>query len=466
MWKIFAASVILVLSLLLIAGCETPQPIPVATPTRTPVIPTPTPTLTPTMTPTSTPTRTPTPTPTLPPNLVLPPSPEKASDWLSLPADLYFVRNGHINIWLAEGTHIEIPLLAEDSNESVHSYRVTPDGRFIAYITTSGKLYRLDRATWEHTFLPTSGYLIEQNETYFMLTVDGNHIYYIAWGTQPSTASSPQSATPSGTILSINAQQPRALQKVIGYCQGVGDTPCLDFALSPDERQIAFLDGHGSWLTNIESANPRFLAPYGDDVVVTDLSWSPNGRWLLLSGDTSQAFLFDTTIVEPIPQTVQLCDKPCEIEQSWAANTLWFIIKEAAQACLVEVNPDTIVNDQSDIMSRICQMDGWGLQPTELHALQDNRILFLHRGCESPCEGPAAGLYIRNEDNTIYPVALTKDVDGTTYWTSDGSAFLYAGTTDLTRRIGLLQESTYWDVTTILRDSTGFVWGEPSSAVQ
>ncbi|TFG73462.1 MAG: hypothetical protein E4H27_00730 [Anaerolineales bacterium] len=451
----------MVLALLLVTGCGTPLPIPAATATRTPVVPTPTPTLTPTMTPTSTPTRTPTPTPTLPLNLVLQPVPEAVSTWFPLPADLFFLHNGRINIWLAEGAHIEVPLLAEDNKESVHSYVVTPDGRFITYITTSGKLYRLDRATWEHTLLPTSGYLVKQNAPYFMMTDDGNHIYYTAWGTQPSTASSPQSSAASGTILGINALQPRALQNVIGYGEGIGDIPCLDFKLSPDERHIAYLDGHGGWLSTIDGNAPLFLAPHGD-TLLTDILWSNDGRGLLLSGDTAQALWIDISANEPLTQVIQLCNMPCVItEKRWSANNLWLIVTDA-QSCLVEVDVETIANNQPDLLNRICQMDGWDLKPTSLYTLLDNRIIFMHGGCGAQCAGPTAGLYMFNQDKTIYPLALTEAGDSTTYWTPDGSTFLNVSRTNPTRTVGLLNTPAYWDVTVLLRDSTSFVWGQPS----
>ena len=459
MWKVLAFSFILLLALLLVTGCETPLPIPEATATRTPVVPTPTPTLTPTMTPTPTPTHTPTPTPTLPPGLILQPIPDVVSAWLPLPSNLFFLRNGRINIWLAEGAHIEVPLLAEDNLEAVYSFEVTPDGRFIAYMTTSGKLYRLDRATWEHTLLPTSGYLIEQNASSYVMTDDGNSIYYIAWGTQPSTASSPKSDTTSGTILRMNAQQPRMLQKVVGYCEGIGDIPCVGFILSPDERQIAYLDGHGGWLAPIDGSAPLFLTPHGE-TLLTDMLWSPDGRWLLLSGDSVQSVLVDTSSSEVLIQAIQLCDMPCSItEKSWSGNNLWLIVKDG-QSCLIEVDVATIANNQPALLNQICQMDGWDLDPIALDTLLDNQIFFKQNGCGAQCAGPSAGLYRINQDNTITPVALTDTGDSKTYWTTDGSAFLYTSQTNPTRTVGLTDPPAYWDVTSLLSDSASFVWGE------
>jgi hypothetical protein len=458
-WYILTASV-LILLLSFNSGCQTPEIIPTPTPTRTPVIPTLTPTLTPTITPSPTPTQTPTSTPTLPANLVLPPGAQPITDWLPLPADLYFLHNGRINIWLAEGMHLEIPLLSEDNSASVHSYRVAQDGRYIAYITTTGKLYKLDRATFEHTFIPTSGYLIEANTAQFEMTDDGKFIYYVAWGTQPSTISSPRSPSPSGTILGVNTQQPQNLQTVIGFCQGIGDVPCIVLTLSPTEDRIGYIDGQGIWLATTETQSTHLLTPHSGTAIYTHLTWSPDGRWLLINSDNHEFLLFDTQRGDSLAYPLILCEIPCDVSWSWASNNLWFIIKDASQACLVEVSPEKILNNQTEFENRICQLDTWELLPSTIQAFRDNRVAFLNQGCEKPCVGVTSGLYVRNEDNTLIPIALSDQVDGTVTWNSDGSAFLFVSSKDAVRQIGLLNSQSFWDVTGILRDGSAFQWGE------
>lgn len=447
---------------IIFTGCQTPEPGPTPTPTRTPIIPTATPTVPATPTPTLTPTLTPTPTPTLPPNLVLPPIPQSPSGWPPIPVDLFYLRNGRLNIWLAEGSHSEIPLLSQDNTSAVHSYHISTDGRFVAYVTSSGKLYILDRATWEHTYIPTSGYLVSQDTTAFTLSDDGNLIIYLAWGTQPSTASSPKSSLPSGTLLSIDTRHPKKMQNVLGFCQGVGDKPCVTFTLSPDEQRLAYVDGHGVWLGALDGEKARVITPHVGNITYSKLSWSPDSRWLLIHDNANNIAVYDTSRPELSPVPVQICKGVCDIRVSWAAYTLWFIIDEIHQSCLSEVNPENVRDGQLDIVNTICQVDGWDLQPVALQAFPDNRVFFLNRGCTRPCEGPAPGLYLRHLDNGITPITLLDDIDGTTVWAVDGSAFLFTSKNVTIRRIGVLNSPAYWDVTSQLQGSYAFQWGEPT----
>lgn len=457
---------ILILCLLFCAGCMTPEVVPTPTPTRTPVVPTATPTLTPTPTPTLTPTPIPSPTPTVPPDLVLPATPQTVTAWAPLPSDLYFIRNGRINIWQTEGAHVEIPLLTEDQQTSIHSFQVTKDGRTIAYLTSTGKLYKLDRATWEHTFLPTSGYLLEVDNALYEMTGDGNQLYYIAWGTQPSTASSPPLFSASGTVLGLNLQNPNALQNVVGFCRGTEMVPCKSLALSPDESRLAYIDSQGVWLKVIDQGEAQLIVPQTPDIPFTALAWSPNARWLVVQTGSPEIVLLDTLNTNVQPQFVRLCDFDCQTETSWAADSLWFIIREAAQACLVEVNPATAADNQVEIVNRVCQYQNWSLVPTMLQAFPDRSISFLQQGCSGTCDGPVTALYRLDSSLAMHPVAMGLDADGTVTWNEDSSAFLYSSHEGGTRYIGILNPPNYWNVTSLLSHGTHFQWGATASMNQ
>jgi hypothetical protein len=452
------------LCILLISACQTPTVAPTSTPTRTAIIPTATPTPVPSSTPTLTPTSTPTPTPTLPPNLVLQPTAQPLWDWIELPANLFYLRDGRINVWMVEGTHVEIPLLSEDNAADVIRYRITPDGRYIAYVTSTGKLYRLDRATWEHTFMPTSGHLIERGTAFFEITRNGEEIIYLAWGTQPSSASTPLSTEASGTILAIDALQPHSKQQIIGFCQGSNDIPCQEFSLSPDENTVAYIDSLGGWLVPRNGEKPLLVAPHTVEDNYVDMSWSPDSRWLLLRRDDQQVTLLDTKDTAFTPVTIALCRNPCELAFSWTTDTLWYTNQQKTPACLSEINPGALFADQTNgqlnVTQVICQMDSGELRPYAPYALTNNKVYFLQRGCEEPCAGPSPGLYVRNSDNTIFPVALGMNADGIIKWTNEGSAFLFASSSSETRYLGLLNIPGYWDVTSLLQQTHSFEWDE------
>ncbi|MDF1515037.1 MAG: hypothetical protein P1S60_14595, partial [Anaerolineae bacterium] len=411
-------------------------------------------------TPTPLPTNTPTPTPTLPPDLVLPASPQLLGSFAPLVADLYYIRHGRLNIWLAEGSHSEIPLLAEDNFAEVHSYRITGDGRYAVYVTTTGQLYALDRATWEQTFIPTSGYLIHNHTAHFEINRDGSHIIYIAWGVQPSSASAPQNNANSGTILAIDTHTPHQTQTVIGYCQGNSDIPCSGFRISPDETRLAYSDSLGVWMVPIHGGEAQRIAAHPGSDPYTELLWSGNGNWLLLRNQSLEIYLYENVEADPASTVFNLCVQPCSIESQWAAEKLWFIINYGEQGCLQFVDPNQALEGQVGVTQPICEVNGFPLQPSGLSHISNQQISILNQGCDGECNGLYSGVYTHREDFSLYPIALGIS-KGSVIWTGDGAVFLLIDKVGAAKAVGWISGNSYWDVSTLLKDGHAFQWGQP-----
>ena len=457
-----------------LSACEIPgTPTPTPTPTRTPILPTATPTLTPTPTPTATPTVTPTPTPTLPPGLLLPVQAVEPQGWPALPTELYFLRGGRIWVWLAEGGALDaIPIAAEEEavadDGAILAYRVTPDKRFIVYITDAGKLYVFDRALREHTYVPTAGRLIEELADSpgiaFEITPDGHYLIYVAWGVQPTLPDTPGTATaypPYGTILALDLTDVRQPERELGFCNSTTVAKCTGLTLAPDGSQLVYEDSSGVWLTPLEVPEPRLVLPREEDPGWHFTAWAPNSRWLILKAQSEQGAalaLFNIATEQLIPIDIS-CPQDCHITLSWGEQSIWVSTDSPEQGCLYEIQP---ASDEStlEITYGKCLIDSWALHPTSPLALPDGWVAFVHRGCGVNCDGPAPGLYFLGPEESTRPIALLDDAEGSALWTADASAFLYFDPENRPYRLGVTGSMGFWDVSRALEGAHTFHWGE------
>ncbi|MBN1874175.1 MAG: hypothetical protein JXA33_08085 [Anaerolineae bacterium] len=458
--------------ILLLVGCQTPEPFPTPTPTRTPILPTPTPTPTPTLTPTATPTITPTPTPTLPPGLILPPQATKLETWVSLPANLYFLRDGRIQQWLAEGqTLVEIPVAEEIGNDTILSYRITSDQRYITYLTSEARLYVLDIAGQQHTYLPTAGRLLSGYGPAFEITPDGRYVIYLAWDVSPTegkgmsgVAAPVSDQTPFGTILALQPQSPRQRQLTLGICTGTETRPCTGFILSPDGSQVTFTTAHGLWRTQvITGTQSELLLPYPEEANFSwrPRAWSPDNHWLLVEVTQNASrslalFNFQRGEITPIPNTT--CITECRLEAVWNASILWISRLVEGESCLYRLVPDEAGVDS---IYHLCQAEQWSLRATSPHALPDGWVAFVHQGCGATCPGPAPGIYFLGPDTLLHPIALLPEAEGHALWTDDGSAFIYFDLQNRPRYLGMSNGAGFWDVQAQLAGTSDFYWGQP-----
>jgi hypothetical protein len=450
---------IMLLLIVMATGCETPTIAPTPTPTRTPVLPTPTPTHTPTPTPTATPTITPTPTPTLPPGLLLPPQPTELQGWPALPTDLYFLRDGKIWMWLAEGGALEsVPVAVE--GETVRAYRVTQDKRYILYVTNADKLYIFDRAQWQHTHVPTAGRLIDDWGVFFDVTPDAHYLVYLAWGIQP-TAETVTDGNLFGTVLAIELTNLRQAQRILGFCASAGDTGCVGVHLAPDGSLVAYEDGAGLWLTALDKPEPRLVLSPTETPPWRFKDWAPNSRWLIVEARTAEGTLLgllNATTGEISPIGDVACVEDCHIGLSWGSQSLWLFTDTPQRGCLFQIQP-AFGDTPMSMPYETCALDQWALHPASPLALPDGWIAFVHRGCGDGCPGPAPGLYFLGPDVAAHPIALLDQNDGIALWALDGSAFLYFDAENRPCRLGVTSGTGFWDVSHPLEGAHTFQWG-------
>ncbi len=458
-------NVVLLLMLIgswVLSGCQMADPSPTPTPTRTPIVPTDTPTLTPTVTPTPTPTATPTPTPTVPPGLELPATPEAATDWPVLPADLYFLREGRLWQWLAEGTSLaSLPMVDAAPDEQIIAYRVTRDGQYILYVTSGGQLYRFDHAAWQHTLIPTSGHLLHKGLPAFALTPDEKTLIYLAWDVMPANHNIVGDADTFGTLLALDLDNPRALQIPLGVCEGSPERACGTMTVSPDGRQLAWLDRHGLWITSLVTPTliPTPTLAYPPEEQWGWLQWSPDSRWLAYDVRTAVSetvAILPLTSPTPIVASALPTDLSAATTFAWDASGLWVAQDRTEGGCLYHLRPSA---GEVTISTQLCQINGWPLHPREPHPLPDGQLAFLHSGCGETCPGPGAGVYVWDGSQAPHPLALLTGPGGYTLWTKNGRAFLYQDASGEAVRLAQRDEGHLWDVRSPLAQAHDFQWG-------
>ncbi len=454
-------------SLVLLFGCQTSEPSPTPTPTRTPILPTATPTLSPTPTPTATATPTLTPTPTLPPGLKLPTTPVAPDpDTLPpLPTDLYFLRDGQLWVWLAEGGQFQSIPTANDGTHNILDYRITADKRYIAYVTDNDELYLFDRAQWQHMHIPTSGRLINENKVYFDVTSDSLKLIYAAWGVQLSTGDShPTNTQDFATFLMIDLENPLQIQNSLGICVSTEDKICQGFDLSAEGEQIIYTDGRGIWLRNLSEPEPRLLLSYEEHTPWEPLSLSADHQWLLLKsspGNTPTFALLSLESADIFVVPNSGCPN-CRIEASWGTEGLWLSKDNELEGCLQKLSPNE-ADPSLQPTYQLCQAGEWALHPTSPYTLPDGWVAFIHRGCGTDCPGPAPGIYFLAPDEQMHPIALMPEVQGTLLWGAEGAAFIYFDQNNAPKYIGTTDTNGFWDVHLKLQNAHTFQWDQPTS---
>lgn len=474
-------------------ACQPVEPEATPTATRTPILPTATATPVPTSTPTPTPTITPTPTPTLPPGLVLPTSAVPTNVCPPLPADLYFLyptghkRGGELWVCLAEGGAPQmIP-----TDQTVWDYEVSDDRRQVTYVTDEGRVVILDRALAQETLIPTSGRIIEGGSATLTLTRDGNELIYLGWGVQLDPGPM-LSSSGSGVLFSVSALSPTLQQTVLGNCSGQEGRPCEGFLLSPSEERIALADSRGIRLVSrsLDSGTPN--ADAGDTVptgggesgylglrqetesTLALHSWSPDGRWLLLSNsrsptdqlDTSPAFTLLSTNAVDIPiEFTALCPPGCQVAAAWARSSegakLWLTWDAALEGCIASVDTGNLGTDMIAVRpeNRICEAQTLALHPsspivgsaaTSLGGL----IAFLQPS------GPriATGIYALDVQAALRGVALLPETTDQVLWSAGGKAFLSMNAHEEALQIGSPATAALWDVQQLLDGAKSFTW--------
>ncbi len=396
--------------------------------------------------------------PTLPPDLILPPRPSLLQDWPALPADLFFLREGKVWLWLAEGGSLEsLPVAVE--GEQVLSYRVTKDQRFILYVTDAGKLYAFDRAQWQHTFIPTAGRLIDARGIYFDVSPDIRSLVYLAWDVRP-TAETITESLGFGTVLAIELSTLRKPQRMVGFCSATEQAACGGVYLAPNGNLVAYEDGAGLWLSALDNPTPRLASSSTETESWRFKDWSPDSRWLILERQNEQGTLIGllngvTGSIFPI--TAIPCGEDCRLELSWGTQNLWISTDTSQQGCLYQIQPP-VGNMPLTITYQTCALGPWALHPVSPLACPSGGVAFVHHGCGDDCPGPAPGLYLLESAENVRPIALLDDKEGYTLWTADGAAFLYLNTGGQALRLGLTDGSGFWDVSRPLAGAHAFYW--------
>lgn len=444
---------------LMFLSCQPETPMPTATPTRTPVIPTAMPTETPTPTRSPTPTLTPTPTPTLPPGLVLPSTPSIPDGWPSLPSNLYFLREGDLNIWLAEGEHVSsIPLPADAVEEDVLTYRISPDGQSIFYVTTGGSLYWFDRAAWSNTRLPTTGRLIHNDRAFFDFTPDGSRLIYLAWGVQPTAEHQRLSLDSAGTLLVMDLNDPRQPQVELAFCEGNDEMPCGGFAMAPNGSALVMSDLQGTHFIGLDSEDMvpferlTFASEASDDL----LGWSSDSQRFVLAHHTAEGggvTIYNTELTDASPLYLPLCASSCKINIGWRNSELWAAIRQPDDGCLFHyVMNEPVPSSPEEIA---CAAPSLELRPADVAVLADTAIAFLHQG--SPAL--SSGLYLYRPDvGDLTPIALLSDTIERMIWSWDDSAFIVFDAEGSPQALGWIDRGVLLNVGARLDAATRLRW--------
>ena len=413
-------------------------------------------------TPTSTPT--PTPTPRRATTVVFPTEAVQPSGWPALPFDLYFLRVGRLWRWPAAGGTLEkVRAPGAPISEQVE-YRLSPDERYLAYLTSGSYLYVLDRRTGEQVF-PTprvrsqavheyafsvdGAYLLYVNpadELYlvelatgdiraipvidhpeqFTLAADDRYLVYLS--VPPPALSACKDnlmALPDlpqerricyGTLYAVDLQNPDVPYD-LGFCGPAegweARIGCLGFLLSPDGKQLAFADDRGVWFSQIPEGNPRRVAsqPFARGVdewnnLYIPWEWFPEGRRILAKAICFQkhtlAVLEADLPEQALPDTS--CLEDCHVEWAWGEGGLW-VSPVPGELYQARVAPDGVW----EIVPSMLDTQKRRLWPTQLKALPDGKVAFAHQRC-AVAEGgadpwPAPGLFVLEPGGSVRRVA-------------------------------------------------------------
>ncbi len=513
--------ILLLLWGLTLAGCTAPAPEATPTPTRTPqaldvtatalpiLVPTATPTPTPTNT--ATPTNTPTPTPT--PIPTFPPMAQEPQGWPALPHDLFFLKEGRLWVWPAQGQNLEsLDLPAGQEKEQIIDYRIAPDGLRAVGLSDANHFYAFDRISQTVSLLPTAGYLRGRDgNAHFEISADGQRLIYIAWGVQPGSgpAYSVSQVLPGapdyGTVMELPLAHPER-SETLGFCAAIRaagvERPCYGLAVGP-QRQVIYADGRGIWAAGAiltpppavdasgsplptptpparptAATGPRMIAPQrsvtGDECgFYQPEAISPDGQWTLLRARCTEGTILAVIQnsggpIYELPATH--CNVACEISAAWGPEGLWIGSSQRGNPSgalqLYQMSfaaaPQPVYTLGSDIVGPV-----W---PTQLHPLTNGQIGFAHQACAA-CPGMEAGIYFLNADRTISrgaslpickpdtpaPVCWIEH-QGSVSWPADGSTFLYQDAEKNPALLGFTDNVTLWDVREKLKGARSFTW--------
>lgn len=402
--------------------------------------------------------------------------------WPSLPADLFFVRDGRLWRWPAEGGALEeLPMAEGEESDQVIAYRLTSDGQTVAFRTSADRLYVLDVATGALTFIPTTGELAEEPERWlyapfsnwtFDITADGRYVVYVGRGDETVVRAAevvdPETQHEVGVAEAYEGEG----WKMGGFA---------GFAISPDGTEVAFTDGWGVWIVELPDGEQRLVVEheFGPGAfkwvrVYIPVEWSPDGRWLWAwaPGYEEGGFphIIDTHrghVVE-LPSVENLVYG--EFEAAWGPTGLWVSdvwptwgskpYREYGILYKAEVGDEGTL----EMTVRISETAAGALHAAGPHPLPGGGVGFAHQplGEDPDRPSPEAGVYFWEPDGSLRFMAplpvLSWRLKRTVYWVDDGSAFLFAGGED-PFLLGLTDGSALWDVRELLKGAGWFEWG-------
>ena len=454
-------------------GCAAPTALsPTSTPTRTPVLPTAT------ATPTLTPTPTPTATPTLPPVLVLAPTPEMLGHWVRLPSDLYYLQDGRISHWLTEGgVNKELPAAQEAESNAILEYRLSASGRMLLYVTDQQQLYVMDRATWTHESIPTSGKLLGRTGAYFELSPDDRYLLYLAWGVTSAAEATPAAGTEPepedgqavGTIRMVDRLSPRSPESEIAVCYASDQVDCAGFVLAPDGARIAVHDSRGVQIVSLPQGEQVISVELPEAARVEALAWSNDGTHLVVTllsaGGNSLAVIDGETgfAIDLVP-LYAMCNGTCELEATWTDDTVWSVYPQAPGGCIAR-GPLVAGDDSQWPDTQVCELEGRPFDPAHPHPTAAGGLAFLQRDCGGACPDPPSGIYFMDPTGEVTPIALLDPEFARTaqvIWSPGAAAFLVLDTDGVPRYLGIAAGDGFWDLQDALVGARSIRW-EPST---
>ncbi len=382
-----------------------------------------------------------------------------------MPAELFFRRDETLWLCPAEGgAPAPIPMMEGTQDNAIIGYRIAEERPYVVYATNANEMFGLDRTTGQTDRLPTAGRLVDENGiAHLAVSADGGTVYYLGWGIQE--VEGPAEGNPgTAALFAVNAVAPRRPQQTLGFCRRVADVPCQGFSLSPEERVLAFIDGHGVWrIDRAAPTAPQLLAVVGDDSI-TIQSWSPTGAWLLLEKEATgepAAVLLSTDAQTATLNISPLCSAPCEIGATWTDTVLWMTWTTPSQGCIQSLDSDQITASVHAITANtpICSAGPFALYPRSPQAVQsavplNASVTFL----QPRVPGLGSGIYAFEPPETLLAVALLPNPRGSLLWSRDGEAFLHLDETGSALHMGSITASDLWQVETLLGDAEDFAW--------
>jgi dipeptidyl aminopeptidase/acylaminoacyl peptidase len=188
-------------------------------------------------------------------------------------------------------------------------YRISPDGRFVAYLAgfrfkdQSGALYLAPIPSGE-------AQLIAQGATFYKFSPDGARLGYVAGGEMHlrslADGADRKVASPAATFeFSRGARRMLFLSAAGKAPARVGAEGVSSFVFSPDSRWLSFLDGMGPKKTfgdlELVPAAGGPVVKLGQDVV--EHRWAPDSKWVALreSHENKAGRVWSTFKVAAVP---------------------------------------------------------------------------------------------------------------------------------------------------------------------